>query len=374
MFRTYDCRMPLASEIPKWKPLNPGPASTHQIWEVARATSAAPTFFPPIHLDDKVFVDGGITANNPTQEALREVAFLHGELSGTCVVSIGSGISNDSPLPASLLSGKRMGFTHSKETVRVLRAALTQTELTNTDVNFEASMNTGFAYFRFNTMNERDIRLDDWDASGRTRTEIELSTKNYFESEDVKAQMRQCASAIVAKMAGSFHSFAGNVHYLVPRAPNSLFTGRTELLQYIRRCLASSKDDQIGLLRIFVITGMGGQGKSEICLKLAHDMREEFVTNMPLPLGLLRLKANTGIGSGVSSGLTLARTPLLKVISSVLRKRLEAWSKIFRTLSEYLQILRRDGFSSWTMLTIPTSTTRYFSHLEKAAPLSSPLA
>lgn len=125
MFRTYDCRMPLGSEIPKWKPLNPGPASTYQIWEVARATSAAPIFFAPIHLNDKVFVNGGVTANNPTQEALREVAFLHGELSGTCVVSIGSGISNDPLLPASLLSGKRTGFTHLKKTLRALRAAVT---------------------------------------------------------------------------------------------------------------------------------------------------------------------------------------------------------------------------------------------------------
>ena len=48
-------------------PLTPGPASTFQIWEVARATSAAPTLFQPIHFDDTVFVDGGLTANNPTR-------------------------------------------------------------------------------------------------------------------------------------------------------------------------------------------------------------------------------------------------------------------------------------------------------------------
>ena len=347
MFRTYDCRMPLAPKTPKWKPLKPGPASTHQIWEVARATSAAPTFFAPINLDGNMFVDGGVTANNPTQEALREVAFLYGELTGTCVVSIGSGISNDPLLPASLLSGKRTGFTHLKEIVCVLHAVVVQIELINIDVHFEASMNARFAYFRFNTINERDIGLDDWDTSGRTQTEIELSAKNFVESEETKAQMRQCASAIVARTDGSPHVYAGNVHYLVPRPPNSLFTGRTELLHHIHTCLTSSKHDLVGLLRIFVNTGMGGQGKSEICLKLAHDMREEFVTHMPLLfLGLLRLKADTGIVSGASSGLTLARPPLLKVVSSLLLKRLESMSKIFRTLSEYLQILKRDGFSS----------------------------
>jgi hypothetical protein len=32
----------------------------------------------------------------------------------------------------------------------------------------------------------------------------------------------------------------------------------------------------------FVITGLGGQGKSEICLQVASQMREEYVLTVPL--------------------------------------------------------------------------------------------
>ncbi|KAL9117774.1 MAG: hypothetical protein Q9187_005686 [Circinaria calcarea] len=67
----------------------------------------------------------------------------------------------------------------------------------------------------------------------------------------------------------------GNIHWMVPRPINELFTGRTDLLLRIRETLCnhtSSADKQ----RRFVITGLGGQGKSEICLKVASVTREEF--------------------------------------------------------------------------------------------------
>jgi Patatin-like phospholipase len=278
MFRTYDCKLPSTSESLKWMPLNPGPASTSQIWEVARATSAAPTFFSPIHIDDNVFVDGGLMANNPTQEALREVAFLKGEkLAGTCIVSIGSGVSRDQHLPATQLRGNDTGVHSLKDIFRILRAAATKTELTDTDVHFQASQDLGFVYFRFNSTHDRYIPLDEWDKSRRTQTEIDHSTRRYLETEEAKTGLHRCASAIVSKMAGNVHFYAGNVHYFVPRTVNSLFTGRTKILHEIKQCLTSRENDQVGLHRIFVVTGMGGLGKSEICIKLAHEMREEFV-------------------------------------------------------------------------------------------------
>jgi predicted patatin/cPLA2 family phospholipase len=43
------------------------------ILEVARATSAAPTYFPEKGIDGNMYVDEGIGYNNPSEEAIREV-------------------------------------------------------------------------------------------------------------------------------------------------------------------------------------------------------------------------------------------------------------------------------------------------------------
>jgi hypothetical protein len=66
----------------------------------------------------------------------------------------------------------------------------------------------------------------------------------------------------------------GNVHWIVPQVVNSLFTGRSELLHRIQKALRddNSIDKTVG--KRLVITGLGGQGKSESCLKVASLMRE----------------------------------------------------------------------------------------------------
>ncbi|KAL5324993.1 hypothetical protein ACEPPN_006115 [Leptodophora sp. 'Broadleaf-Isolate-01'] len=68
----------------------------------------------------------------------------------------------------------------------------------------------------------------------------------------------------------------GNVHWLVPRAVNSLFTGRSDLLSRMQRALQSERISVVQKQRRFVITGLGGQGKSEICLQVASLMKQQF--------------------------------------------------------------------------------------------------
>lgn len=63
-----------------------------RIWEVARATSAAPTFFPPICIDDVSYGDGGTGWNNPTKEAIVEAQNIWPNRPIGCVVSIGTGL------------------------------------------------------------------------------------------------------------------------------------------------------------------------------------------------------------------------------------------------------------------------------------------
>src|ERR1700690_2286849 len=67
-----------------------------EIWEAARATSAAPTFFKRIRIGEKgleeEFVDGGLGCNNPIRQVLEEaeIAFGPGRRIA-CIVSIGTG-------------------------------------------------------------------------------------------------------------------------------------------------------------------------------------------------------------------------------------------------------------------------------------------
>ncbi|KAF2803835.1 uncharacterized protein BDZ99DRAFT_546416 [Mytilinidion resinicola] len=68
----------------------------------------------------------------------------------------------------------------------------------------------------------------------------------------------------------------GNKHWMVPRALNTLFTGRKDLLGRIQNAFLSDRPSDHHTQRTFVITGLGGLGKSEVTLHAANLMREEF--------------------------------------------------------------------------------------------------
>jgi hypothetical protein len=62
---------------------------------------------------------------------------------------------------------------------------------------------------------------------------------------------------------------------MLTRSVNTLFTGREDTLDSIESAIRRSLNDTESYIqRRFVITGMGGQGKSELCLKVASSMRQ----------------------------------------------------------------------------------------------------
>jgi patatin-like phospholipase/acyl hydrolase len=114
------------------------------IWEVARATSAAPTFFPSISFGNPPvnYVDGAMVHNNPIRLLMREITKVWGpDADLSCVLSIGTG----NP-PA-----RRLG---SLGVLVLLACAKLATHAENIARNFKADQGGRLQkegkYFRFN--------------------------------------------------------------------------------------------------------------------------------------------------------------------------------------------------------------------------------
>jgi patatin-like phospholipase/acyl hydrolase len=95
----YDIEKRLPYFFKSWK-AGADPQSDFALVDVARATSAAPTFFPPVQItaggSTRAFVDGGVFANNPTMCALAD-AWKMWPGDDLLVVSLGTG-NTDRPI------------------------------------------------------------------------------------------------------------------------------------------------------------------------------------------------------------------------------------------------------------------------------------
>ncbi|KAJ8488254.1 hypothetical protein ONZ45_g14017 [Pleurotus djamor] len=79
-FRSYQSRLP-------------DKYANVKIWEAARATSAAPFYFPSITLQDTEFIDGGFSFNNPSMLLLAEASVEYGYVRPNgCFLTIGTGM------------------------------------------------------------------------------------------------------------------------------------------------------------------------------------------------------------------------------------------------------------------------------------------
>ncbi|ERF73592.1 hypothetical protein EPUS_00845 [Endocarpon pusillum Z07020] len=76
----------------------------------------------------------------------------------------------------------------------------------------------------------------------------------------------------VVKMAPAYK----NEHWIVPRGSSTHFTGRAIVIEEVQERLCNPARELESKQRRFVIVGMGGIGKSEICLKVAENIRESF--------------------------------------------------------------------------------------------------
>ncbi len=119
-----------------------------KVTDIARATSAAPTFFPPLHLtkgaEDYALVDGGVFVNNPSMAAYVEARSLYPDAERVVVVSVGTGDRQDRITYA---RAKNWGlFKWAKQIIPVLMDSVSEA------VDFELTTLPECTYYRLQVL------------------------------------------------------------------------------------------------------------------------------------------------------------------------------------------------------------------------------
>ncbi|RNF83171.1 patatin-like phospholipase family protein [Montanilutibacter psychrotolerans] len=164
------------------------------MWEVCRASSSAPTYFPAhamtVEGQHCALIDGGLVANNPTAcaiaEALRKDAGVD-RSQDLVVLSVGTGQRNR-PIP--LKQAREWGALEwAIPIIDVLFDG-------NTDsVDYIARQLVGDGYFRLQT--ELLIGLDDLDDTSATNiAALEIMATRYLQQAQTQDQLRRLAAMV----------------------------------------------------------------------------------------------------------------------------------------------------------------------------------
>ncbi|KAI9815421.1 MAG: hypothetical protein M1826_002051 [Phylliscum demangeonii] len=136
LFRTYQARK--------------NPSINCKIWEAARATTAAVTFFKRIVIGQEEFIDAGIKCNNPALRLLSEAKDVFGgHQTLNCLVSIGTG----HPGVIGLSRPNVFQNILPTDVVEVLKQIATDCEGTAHELSQRFKEAPG-SYFRFNVTHE----------------------------------------------------------------------------------------------------------------------------------------------------------------------------------------------------------------------------
>ena len=172
-FRTYESLWDVVDDCP--------------IWQACRATSAAPTFFPPMYIGTPptAYVDGGLGYNNPVRALMEESSHIWPpERKIGCIVSVGTGV----------LGSKDVGRT-IKPLFECLERIATDAEKVAREFEEEKRYQYGIeqqVYFRFNVQHGLEhVELEKWNEMDRTK----IATEDYLRIQ--WSQIEKCASQLI---------------------------------------------------------------------------------------------------------------------------------------------------------------------------------
>lgn len=200
------------------------------IWQAARATTAAPTFFKPMCITDPppsiAYIDGGVGHNNPAEIALVEARTIWGADKTFCLISIGTGqqspasafeessletnikvqnsLFNSVRIFSSTMPRKLIPCLENAENIpsgvlailrmaNVLQRVATTTEAVHDRLQ-RGAREYKFLYFRFNVERDvGDIGLEDW----KSQSSLTSNTIAYMKLYEMKSRRIECAKHLV---------------------------------------------------------------------------------------------------------------------------------------------------------------------------------
>ncbi|KAJ7118653.1 acyl transferase/acyl hydrolase/lysophospholipase [Mycena crocata] len=169
------------------------------IWQAARATSAAPTFFERILIGPasrpEPFLDGGLGRNNPAEELLSEAQSIFPGRAVASLVSIGTGQSSTIQVPPPGV------FASNAVPVGLIKAMI---EMAHDCEEIAERMEKRFedqpkVYFRFNVdRGLQTVELDDWDRMN----EVAAHTRQYMAKHEADKRLDDAVTAVSQKVYG----------------------------------------------------------------------------------------------------------------------------------------------------------------------------
>ena len=162
-------------------------ASEAKIWEAARATSAAPTFFEPISIGGILYADAGTGWNNPTIEAIAEAHKIWPNRPIGCLLSIGTGLENARQLRRHTLASERSYRLKLVATYCVDSSSKCEQIHRRVCSNFPPRIVVDHNYFRWNVPRVVSaIGIEEWKKIG----DVVALTDNYMKQIDMESQKR----------------------------------------------------------------------------------------------------------------------------------------------------------------------------------------
>lgn len=133
-----------------------------------RASCAAPTFFSPVSVDNRIYVDGGLTANNPTEVAIFNIHDRK-KIKPKFILSVGTGTQSETPVSPGVVS-----------LVKQVINLCTNSQDIHEKVKKWCDLMSDVCYIRLTPPKLGDIALDESDIA--VLEKMERDTEQYIDS------------------------------------------------------------------------------------------------------------------------------------------------------------------------------------------------